>query len=95
MSQGLGKVEAFVLEALNRYRPPVGWTGSALEVTRIAYQFVNGFDSALVIRPSASVYQSVCRAVRSLERKGLVESVKRGQLVDGYKRIYKPRECHD
>jgi len=72
MSKGLGRIEKLVLEALKREKdnriPP--------DVMTIAYMVHNGLDCWIVLdsvdEPPHAVYQSVCRVVRNLERKGLV-----------------------
>jgi len=77
MSKRLGRIEKLVLEALKREKdnhiPP--------DVMTLAYIVHNGLDclrdSDLADEPPRAVYQSVCRAVRNLERKGLVRCGKR------------------
>ena len=72
MSKGLGRIERLVLDALERE----SGNRIPLDVVTLAYMVHNGLDcwitSDLVDKPPYAVYQSVCRAVRNLERKGLV-----------------------
>jgi len=88
LSKGLGKVEKKVLEALEMH---TGERQLGLPVLKVAIQVHNGLDcynrDESLEYPPDSVYQSVCRAVRSLERKGLIQAGKRGIWYGGYKRI--------
>ena len=64
MSRGLGKIERLVLAALesqDEHRVETVW------------DLVPFFKAGSQYRYSQSAYQSVCRAVRSLERKGFVK----------------------
>lgn len=78
MSRGLGKVESFVLEAI------ADKGGKVPGIGELALKWVYGMDVFRTDRnlggqePSRAVYQSICRAVRSLERKGYVISEKKG-----------------
>ena len=82
MSKGLGKVERLVLEALKGQD-----SHRVLSVGDLAYMVHWGIDCFQTSdgppsSPPYAVYQSVCRAVRSLERKGLIKWKKRNAYPD-------------
>lgn len=84
MSKGLGRVEKIVLEALKR----CGDSHVPLTVGAVTCQVYYGFDcfagaELCPCNPPNAVYQTVARAVRSLERKGLVECERDGKLAGG------------
>lgn len=84
MSKGLGKVERIVLEALKRR----GDSRVPLTVQDIACQVYYGFDcfagaELCPCNPPNAVYQAICRAVRSLEGKGLVKCERNGKFALG------------
>lgn len=84
MSKGLGKVERIVLEALKRRDDSY----VSLTVGTVACQAYYGFDcfagaELCPCNPPNAVYQAVARAVRSLERKGLVKCERDGRLAGG------------
>ena len=89
MSVGLGRIERRVLKVLARYRQHnEQWRverglmeeerPDALSIGDIVGGILYGCDKDWPAEPPPSVlYQSVCRAVRSLERKRLVRTSKR------------------
>lgn len=79
MSKGLGKVERLILESLQRMD-----SHEILGVWDLAYMVHNGidcfdrtFNDPQPEKPPYVVYQSVCRAVRKLEQKGIIRGRKR------------------
>jgi len=81
MSKGLGKLERQVLELVkSRKSRWNAYPGQGLGVVEVAWLIRDN--------PPSSLYQSVCRSVRSLERKHLIKAVKRGLEYGGVKRLY-------
>jgi len=79
MSRGLGRIERLILESLQRKD-----SHEVLGVWDLAYMVHNGIDCfARTIddpqpeKPPYAVYQSVCRAARKLEKKGIIRGRKR------------------
>lgn len=87
MSRGLGRVEQEIIEHLER------WRNSEINrsVSSLAWGVFSPRDDRgdYLGKPSRSQYLSVCRAVQSLERKGLVRTYKK--QLNGHHRFNKGR----
>ena len=85
MSKGLGKIERAILDALEKQAANLSSTDSAAGVERhvpltnsrdLLFRIHGGFEGLRQGGNLRAKYNAMTRALRSLERKGLVQSTK-------------------